>query len=121
MTDEPTNLTIKFEVPIFEKYIIPHGYLSIERPCHALWRYYLAARNAYEDIELDQITLEGNPDQTVNYQQLFTSIALSYSVQPEHMVSYWINVDMQCDLLDIPRMPTADKFRFNKVPEIKTQ
>lgn len=121
MIDQPENIVVKFEMPEFKEYNIPRGWLQPDRACHALWRYYLSARNAYEDIEVDQITLVGNPDQTVNYQQLLTSTATAYGVAPEEMVKYWTSVDMQCHLLDLPKMPMNDKYRFNKVPEIKTQ
>jgi len=121
MVDQPTILNIKFTVPRFDTYIIPAGWLSIDTPCHALFYYYLAARRTYENDVKDPIVYEGEPDPEVNFRQLFTSIAVAYGVQPEHMLKYWINVDMQCDLLHIPRLPAEDKYRFDTVAEIRTQ
>lgn len=114
-------LNLTFNCPTFNAYNMPAGFLKPELACHALWYYYITGRNAWENAIKDPIVLEGEKDPEINLQQLFMSIATMYGVRPEHMVHYWINVDMQCDLLKLPRMPVGDQYRFNVTPEIKTQ
>ena len=65
--------------------------------------------------------LEGDPDCVPNFRQLFTSTAIMYGVQPEQMIKFWGNVDMQCDVLGIGKLPDEDCYRFNVTPEIRTQ
>ena len=115
------NLTVQFEVPAFSTYEVPIGFLAKDRACHALFRYYLSARQMYEDHILDPIVYEGDVSQVVNFRQLFVSTATAYGVAPERMIQFWVNVDLQCDLLGIPRMPDEERYRFNRTPEIKTQ
>ena len=116
-----TNAVITFHPPTFEAYETPHGWLAHTPACHALWYYYITASNNYKEHILDPIVYEGDPDVLPDFSQLFTSIATMYGVTPEKMIYYWPNVDMQCEALEIVKMPMNDKFRFNKVPEIKTQ
>ncbi len=116
-----TDAVITFHPPTFEAYESPNGYLVHQSACHALWYYYVTASNNYREHIQDPIVYEGDPDVIPDFRQLFTSIATMYGVQPEAMIKFWHNVDLQCDKLGVVRMPTHDKFRFNKVPEIKTQ
>ena len=112
---------ITFNNFVFRQYEMPNGYLSPPLACHALWYYYLIARNNYERNSVDPIVYEGEPDPEPNFRQIFSSIATIYGIQPENMVHYWTNVDMQCDALDLPRMPDEEKYRFNQTVELKTQ
>ncbi len=116
-----TDAIITFHPPTFEAYEIPRGWLQHDAACHALWYYYITASNNYREHIQDPMVLEGDPDVIPDFSQLFTSIATMYGVQPEAMIKFWSNVDLQCDTLEIFKMPTHDKFRFNKIPEIKTQ
>lgn len=104
----------------FTQYNMPIGFLVKDSACHALFRYYLMARQTYETHVLDPIVYEGEKDPEYNFKQLFSSVAKMYGVEPEHMTKYWINVDMQCDLLGLPLMPDEEKYRFDRVQEIKT-
>jgi len=111
--------TIVFEPPTFVDYEQPKGYLVHDPACHALWYYYVVASNNHAEHILNPIVLEGDADQEVNFKQLFTSIALSYGVEPERMLKFWKNVDAQCLRLDVGQLP--EKYRFSDVPEIRTQ
>ena len=113
-----TKLT--YNCPIFSDYVIPRGYLDTHRESHALFYYYLCARSTYERVVLDPVVLEGDKDPEANFAQLFTSIAELYGVQPEAMAKCWDLVDSQCRLLNIPKMPDEDKYRFNRVDVITT-
>jgi len=116
-----TSSVITFTPPTFEEYETPRGWLQHDPACHALWYYYITASNNYREHIEDPIVLEGDPDVIPDFSQLFTSIAMMYGVQPEKMIQFWSNVDMQCRTLEIVLMPMNDKFRFNKKPEIRTQ
>ena len=117
--DKPGKLI--FRVPAFDAYNIPEGYLARDAACHGLWYYYLIARKNYEKEVLDPIVYEGERDPEPNFKQLFSSIALAYGVQPEQMAHYWKHVDMQCWALHLPKLPDEEKYRFNTVPELRTQ
>ncbi len=114
-------LTILFTPPTFVPYEQPNGWLIREQACHALWYYYVVAHNNYREHILDPLVLEGDPDTVPNFRQLFTSIATMYGVQPEQMIKFWRNIDMQCVSLELPKLPDKDEYRFNKAPEIRTQ
>lgn len=113
--------TIAFTPPTFRAYEQPHGWLLHDQACHALWYYYVVAFNNYREHIHDPIVLEGDKDQVTNFRQLFMSIAIAYGVEPERMVKFWLNVDMQCRALYLPRLPDEDKYRFHITPEIRTQ
>ena len=121
MKDKTTNLKLKLEAPRFLKYESPKGYLTNHPACHALWYYYVIARNAFETNEEEPIVLEGDEDPVNDYTQIFTSVATLYGVQPEEMVKYWDNIDNQCRLLRLPLMGKSEKLRMNSVPEVRTQ
>lgn len=116
-----TNYRIKYEMPRFFELEIPVGFLDPHPACHALWRYYLSARQTWETHVKDVIVLEGEKDPAYDFKQLFTSIAQAYGVQPEHMVKFWPNVDMQCVSLALPKLPDEDQYRFNRIAEVRTQ
>lgn len=113
------NLTTEAE--IFERYIIPNGFLPRDIAAHALFRYYVSARQIYEEIILDPIVYEGDEDPVFNLEELFKTFALAYGTEPERMIKFWPAVDMQCVLLRIPKMPEGDRFRFNHIPNIKIE
>lgn len=115
------TVNIKFTMPIFQQYLAPEGFLVRDKACHALFYYYLIAHNTYETHIKDVIVYEGDPDPQYNFKQMFSSAAACYGVQPEQMVQFWRNVDMQCDLLGLPILPDEERFRFNRTPELKTQ
>ena len=108
-----SNLPFKPAIPLFLGYMQPHGYLDQHRESHALWYYYLTARNVYETHIEDIVVLEGDVDPPYNFRQLFTSVARMYGVQPEGMGKCWLLVDKQCDLLGLPRMPEGERYRFD--------
>lgn len=116
-----TVLNIEFNSKVFNDYLPPNGYLVNEPACHGLFYYYLLARKQLEETEIDPIIYEDEEWPDINFKQLFSSIAISYGVEPEQMLKFWINVDMQCGVLDLPKLPDVDRLRFNKVPEIRTQ
>ena len=120
MADKTTG-TITFTPPTFRGYEIPKGWLQHDQACHALWYYYIVASNNYLEHISDPIVLEGDPDVDPDFRQLFTSVATMYGVAPEKMVQFWPNVDMQCTTMGLTKLPTNDKYRFSKVPEIRTQ
>lgn len=106
--------TQQLNVPVFPEYMTPNGYLDASPETHALFFYYLNARRVYETYILDApIVYEGDPDPEYNLEQLFNSTAMLYDVRPENMANAWIQVDKQCDLLKIPKLPNEVKYRFN--------
>jgi len=109
--------------PYFSAYVMPHGWLTPQIECHALFYYYLLARKNYENHLLNwEIVLEDQPDPEVcNFKQLFISIARLYQVEPERMKNYWKNVDLQCHFLNLPRVPKVGWIRFDDKPVIKTE
>ena len=104
---------ISRERPIFNGYVRPYGWLENTIASHALFRYYLAARLAYEHQLENMTAYEGDKDSGVNYKQLFTGIANWYQVSPEEMIKHWASVDLQCGLLGLPKLPDRPEMRFN--------
>jgi len=105
---------IKFAPPIFPSIMAPNGFLDQFRESHALWYYYLCARQAYEASVLDPMEYEGEKDSQVNYHELFRNIAKIYGVQPENMANCWHQIDAQCGVSLLPKLPDEDRYRFNK-------
>lgn len=114
-----TTMRLKFDTPRFFDYAPPNGFLPYDAPNNALFYYYLLARKAYEEIILDPLVLEGERDPEANFRQLFTSVAIAYGVKPEEMAKCWHNVDMQCHALDMPLLPDEERYRFNRIQEIR--
>ncbi len=110
---------ISFHPPTFQDYESPNGYLAHDAACHALFYYYLIARKSYEDNVKHPIVLEGDADPELNFKQLFTSIALAYGVDPDRMLKFWSAVNLQCGVLDLPKLP--ETYMFKHVPEIRSQ
>ena len=118
----PDLKNVKFEMPYFPDMNIPKGFLSKERSCHALFYYASLVRHQiYERDEKPREEHDQDPLQ--NPKQLFTSIATAYGVLPEQMVKWWTNVDMQFRLMGSGQKVrmVPEEFRFEKVPEMKTQ
>ena len=109
---------IVFDIRRFVEYLPPAGFLNNHVACHALMYYALIARSNYEE-QKETIVLEDEPEKAYNYRQLMSSIATIYGCQPEEMVKFWVNVDMQFRTLDLPLVP--QHLRQTDVPEIKTQ
>jgi len=107
------------ERPVFNGYVRPHGWLDDTFACHALFRYYLSARLAYEHEQANLTAYEGDKDSGVNYRQLFQGIARWYEVDPEEMVRHWPSVDLQCGLLKLPLLPRRPELRFDGPIEVK--
>jgi len=120
----PQMGTIYLEPPIFTKYITPNGVFPIGTKdnigIHGLWYYYISALEIYKFV-IDDIQYEDEPNKEdmFNLSQLFTSTAVLYGVNPEQMTRYWELIDEQAEILELPILP--DSFKFNTVPEIKTQ
>ena len=121
MSDKLKVMRIKFTPHLFPDYVRPLGMLVEHKACHALFYYYLISRKSYEDIILDPIVLEGEKDPEFNFHQLFKSIATAYGVEPEQMIKFWANVDAQCAMLQLPKLPEGDCFRFDGVPDLTTE
>ena len=115
------KFTITREYHVFNGYITPNGFLTNDLATHALFRYYLSARYWWEKEQENLLAYEGEVDSSVNYQQMFSSIARLYGVEPEYMAKFWHNVDMQCRALHIPLLPDEDRYRFNKPIVISTE
>jgi len=113
MAKHPDLEKIESEVILFLEYQIPHGALQPCAECHALFYYYLLAQRNYE-MEKDVIILDGQMDPHYHYHQLFKSIATMYGVQPENMQNFWGFVDKQCELINLPKLPDLEKYRFNR-------
>lgn len=107
--------------PFFLGYQQPHGYLDSSREAHGLWNYYLCARNAYETHVVDVIAFEGEDDPRVNFRQLFTSMATLYGIEPNSMAKCWDMVDAQCRLLELPKLPNEERYRFDRQSIILTR
>jgi hypothetical protein len=105
--------------PFFLAYMQPNGFLDASREAHGLWNYYLCARNAYETHISNALVFEGEKDPTVNFRQLFTSMAQMYGVQPNTMAKCWDMVDAQCVSIDLPKMPDKECYRFNRADIIR--
>lgn len=105
--------------PFFLAYMQPKGFLDDSREAHGLWNYYLCARNTYETHILHAIVFEGEKDPRTNFQQLFTSMAEMYGVQPEAMAKCWDMVDAQCFSIDLPKMPDEECYRFNRINVVR--
>ncbi len=118
---DKTKINITFTPTYFNSYLPPNGYLNEDNACHALFYYYLIAYKTLIETEIDPIIYEDELWPETNFKQQFTSTAIAYGVAPERMVYFWRNVDMQCDVLGMPRMPATNRLRFDKVAEIKTQ
>jgi len=104
---------IKFSPPVFPSIMVPNGFLDQHRESHALWYYYLCARQAYEASVVDPMEYEGEKDSQVNYYELFKSIAKIYGVRPENMANCWTQIDMQCVASKVPQLPDEERYRFN--------
>lgn len=105
---------------MFIELLPPEGVLNTDAACHALWHYASIVRGRieaksgpqYDDDIIDLMNV-------YDLQKVFTSIALLYKTTPEKMIKFWKNVDLQMRLMK--SNPIEAKYRFDKVPEIKTQ
>lgn len=105
------------QVPYWTEKIVPKGGLVQDNACHGLWYYYcLAVYNWWN--ETYGTRYEDDPEPQHNYFNLFNSIANMYGTTPERMAKFWPNIDMQCRLDGLHRLP--GEFRFDSVPEITT-
>lgn len=114
MSNDKTEIT--FAVHLFVQYMWPNGGLNQHRETHALFYYYLLAKNAYDTMQAGMIAYEGDADSGFNFEQLFKSVARMYGVEPEAMVKCWDLVDYTCFLNDLPKLPDETKYRQNHKP-----
>jgi hypothetical protein len=110
---------IKFAPVIYPHLQVPNGFLSPERASHALWYYYLCARQTYETHVKDIIVLEGDADPSANFRRLIEMIAKAYGVEVGNMVQAWPEIDMQCTALNLPQLPDEEQYRFNRPGRIQ--
>lgn len=103
-----------FDMPVFPEYEAPNGFLDNYLESHALWYYYLLARNTWERQVDKPIVLEGEKDPEPNFHQLLQSIAHVYGIKLEGMVKCWPQIDKQCELLGLPKLPDEERYRFNR-------
>lgn len=115
MVDKNKSMNIVMQPMRFVHYVPPMGFLEMSDECFALWYYYLLARKAHEEIELDPIVLEGEPDPTTDYIQLVKSVAKIYGVEVAHMTKCWKAVDAQCWAMGLPKMPEGDRYRHDAI------
>jgi hypothetical protein len=99
------------QYPIFTQYISPNGGLDSNLETHALFYYYLLARQAYE-AGRDAIVYEGDKDPEFNYTQILKSVAKWYSIDVHNMVNAWKAVDLTCFMHKLPTLP--NKYRLPK-------
>lgn len=105
------------EPMIWRSYNSPEGFLHPHKACHALWYYAMCARSNYEKQQSDLI-YEGDPDPIYDFRSLMMGIATLYGVQPEEMIRFWNNVDLQMVKMKIPLVPLA--LRQATVASIRT-
>ena len=104
------------KIVLFMEYNLPPY-----RAAHALMFYYFHARKMYEEVNLqDRLVYEGDPDPQADYFSLFKSVAIRYNVTCEQMAKFWDSIDLACALNNMPRLPNEDRFRFNKVIELRS-
>lgn len=106
---------------LFLQYQQPFGYLSPVRESHGLWFYYVHARRNYEEeVQGVRIECEGERSLLYNYHQFLTSVCKMYGTTIERITNYWPEIDMQCTVLELPKLPNIEKYRFNSKMEIRS-
>ena len=109
------------QVPIFEQYIIPFGLLTPAPEEHALFFYYVNAREIYEKhIKNTVIQMEDEADLEYSFEGMINSIAQLYGVKVDEMTKAWQVIDRQCDALNLPKLPDEYQYRFGSTPTIVT-
>lgn len=112
---------MNFVVPRFDNFNMPEGWLTDEPACHALF-YYATLCAQHEQAVRDNQTYEDElsaEGRGFDYSSLMKSIGQAYGAEPEKMVKFWHNVDMQFDKMGGRRLPA--KYRMVGVPDIKTK
>lgn len=115
------NIACNFNVPRYDQFNMPNGWLVDKPACHALFYYACLAAKHVQNVA-DNITYEGEisaEGRGFDARSVMKSVALMYGVQPEEMIRFWSNVDFQFDTLGSRRLPT--KFRMAAVPELHTK
>ena len=101
------------------EYEPPYGAIPKDEPAaHALFRYYVTARQNWERANT-MIRYEHEKDDGINYKQLMTSIARMYGVTPEEMVRFWKEVDFTCTLCNLPKLPDEERYRMDRPLTVK--
>lgn len=105
---------------IFVELLPPNGVLHEHPACHALWQYAYFVHKRIDDKDGPQYEDDPIDLMRVNeLKQTFTSLAILYGTTPERMLRFWKNVDCQMSLMHSKKIPK--KFRFDDIPEVKTQ
>jgi hypothetical protein len=102
---------IVLDPPVYRQYIQPHGWLTADVPCHALFHYYVTASEVWKS-EKEAIKYEGDKSK-VNLHQLWLSIAQLYGVDPNDMARYWPPVDLQAGALGLTKLPKGTDLGVN--------
>ena len=113
------KMVVQFHAINFSPYNQPSGWLINDRACHALFYYYLIARNNYEREMVDPIVIEGHVSEHYDYKGLFQRVAQIYGVDPERMLRFWSNVNMQAEMMALPLLPDEDRYRHNAIMNVK--
>lgn len=105
---------------IFVELLPPEGVLVENSACHALWQYAMLVHKRIDDKEGPQY--EDDPIDLMNVkdlQQTFMSLAVLYKTTPDQMIKFWPNVDLQMSLIGSRKI--QKRFRFDTIPEVRTQ
>jgi len=101
------NGNVIFTPHLYTNYTQPHGYLTRDVACHALFYYSTVATNVWDRAE-HALVMEGDTSPPEpNYHQLFLSISKMYGVDPNRMENFWELIDKQCEKLRITKAPDA--------------
>lgn len=105
---------------IFVELLPPEGVLVEDTACHALWQYAMLVHKRIDDKEGPQY--EDDPIDLMQINELkqtFMSLAILYKTTPEKMIKFWVNVDLQMSLIGSRKI--MKKYRFDTIPEVRTQ
>jgi hypothetical protein len=117
------NVEAFAEVRKYDELLPPHGFLADDPACHALFYYACLTRIHIDNFD-DELQYEGvyvTQVRTSNRLNLMRSIAVVYGTTPERMVKFWRNVDMTFEMSFGERKKIPAEFRFDDIPEVKTQ
>lgn len=78
-----------FNVPIYEHHLTPNGLLprEMKERASAAWYFTMCAMQALERVP-QQVSYEGDTDQTVNLRQIADSVATMYSESLENIMPF---------------------------------
>lgn len=85
------------------------GQLPTDIPAHALFYFTMLVEKSIMPADV-ALVVEGNPDPVTNTENVFKSVAMMYNIKRDHMVHYWIEVNLQRKQLGMQRIP--DKYQL---------